>query len=59
VALQTGVAGARYHERPLAGAELQEPFAGGASHQGAVGVVDLSVELGIVVARVHHVARHR
>src|SRR4028118_2126720 len=43
VARQAGVPCARYHEWPLAGAELQESFAGGAGHQGAVGVVDLGV----------------
>src|SRR5215207_994802 len=58
VALEAGVAGACDYERPLVGPDLQETLAGGASHQGAVGVVDLGVELEVVVARMHHVAGH-
>src|SRR3712207_2922835 len=61
VALQAGVPGARYDERPLLGAELEQALARGPGHQGAVGVVDLGVVLGLPVGTtgVYHVAWHR
>ena len=61
VALQSGVAGAGDHERPLVGPQGQKAFSGGAGHQGAVGVVDLGVppRLARPPAGMDHVVGHR